>query len=210
MILVAHGAAFQPDSSTMRTIDSLYHSDGDTNWIDLVSETESVYVGASFRTFSRPYGEVKATLLDFDAYGKAFKFVREFLPLHDDSLTHLPSYHAYFELGTVLYRVWAVGAVESIDSSGDSLLQVRIAKTHDKGLTEQWRDAPKGGIIAVQADLFGLRWYCRRLGPEKTRAGFVAWLSPTVNLPRWIIRFAYRVFVPRFLEDVELRLRKKL
>lgn len=209
LVCVAPTAAFHPARDIEATIDSLYETAGEVNWITLASDSPSVYVGASFRTFAHPFERVKKAILDFDSYGESFKYVRAFLPLPADSVEHPRPYEAYFELGTHLYRVWALARVESIDSSTDGSLRVRISRIDDRDRNGQWRDAPKGGLIAVGADLFSLRWYCRRAGPRRTRAGFVAWLSPTVTLPRWVLRFAYRAFVPRFLQEVGYRLESR-
>jgi hypothetical protein len=209
VLLPAPAAAFRLDRATEERIDSLSESAEAVNWITLAADSPPVYVGASFRTLPYSFDTVKGAILDFDSYGEAFKYVREFLPLAVDSSRHDSSYAAYFELGTLLYRVWGVAEVRSIDTSGDGLLGIRIEQMRDSALNARWRAAPKGGIIAIGVDHFALRWYCRRIGPHETRAGFVAWLSPTIALPRWVLRFAYRAFVPRFLEDVRHRLEGK-
>jgi hypothetical protein len=48
-----------------------------------------------------------------------------------------------------------------------------------------------------------ITWYLKKIDTNQSRVGFVVWTNPTVNIPKWLFNWAARKMVPRFIADLE-------
>ncbi len=107
-------------------------------------------------------------------------------------------------------RVWSIGNVDTIWWNADSTeMHLTASQNDDKRLESVWREVLPGWMNFRTRGLRLAACVVAR-GDDSCRVGVVAEMRVSKPMPRWLVKLAVQIVLPRLLHDLDLAIPRPL
>ncbi len=186
------------DSAVIRRLDSMFRRTGK----DFVAERigrGSAYIGGVFDTIGIAWKEIAKLVKCYDQYEEVFSLIKKAQPTcgrRADSC-----YYIEFGAWPVPVRVWSITPVKP-PVWRENRLAFFYFQHPDSSLYSAWEKTNSRRTRVIRLRTFAGYWLLAPRGPRETRVAFVALMDLGIDVPGWVVGFAWRIMLPRLLRDM--------
>ncbi len=201
LIIYSNAFSFELNEHVRRDVAAAQNATGEITWSKCISKKPKKYLSLSFRTFELPFNDIITIIKDSDKYKRTFSIIKRSGIIETDTqFTELGS--CIFETRAGFFKYWSILNIDSIRTDDSTWFKFFTTQNHDNDLNSQWR-WEIGRWFTIEDRDFYFVWYVQRIEVNRTRVGFIIHACPKMYVPKWLVRFAMKIVVPGFLDDLE-------
>ncbi len=190
------------DTSLIEHLDSLFLSDQKV-FVAQRAGPQNIYVGGVMETFSLQIEQVLSLVQNYRQYTRYFSLAKEVTPAGDS--TDWAAKRYYVELGTwsIPARIWSIVRVDDLQATDHGTALLFFEKVESDTLHQKWMEKNEKRHRVLDAKEFMGYWAVDSISKDRVRIAFVAMMDPGFYVPGWLMRFAWRVMLPKLLKDIQ-------
>ncbi len=182
-------------------IDSMFNEIEAANYATVFKREPKIYCGAAYRTINVDFDEVRNAFQDFNWITNLLGIITKFERIEDGpAVCSLGTYD--FEAKVSLARGWCILNVDSINTDTVGLLKIVLKGNADSTLNAE-KEEGHNGFWTVKCDNYYMKWRIQRRDGNRTRLGFVIWMTPRSYIPYWLYKIVSKSTLPGLLIDLE-------
>jgi hypothetical protein len=187
------------DSAAIAALDSLF-AGGGREFIARRIDRGSAYIGGVFDTVHLSAERVAGLVQQYERYDSLFSLIKRARPACAAS-AETQCYYVEFGAWPVPIRVWTISPISAPVRTG-ARRTLFFSRHPDTTLYAPWAKRNKRRIRVRQLEAFAGYWVIESRGPALSRIAFVSLMDLGIEVPRWVIAFAWRIMLPGLLRDV--------
>lgn len=205
LIIYSNAFSFELNEHVQRDVAAAQNATEEITWSKCISNKPKKYLSLSFRTLELPFNEIITVIKDVDNYERTFNIIKRSGIIETDTqFTELGS--CIFQTRAGFFKYWSLLNIDSITTDDSTWFKFFTTQNHDNDLNAQWR-REIGRWFAIEDRDFYFVWYVQWIEVNRTRVGFFIHSCPKMYVPKWLVRFAMKIVIPGFLDDLEKRVK---